>query len=227
MRSTGPEEGRSRRDPSGENSGPEIQFHPQYALSTGALYGNNKVFLLPSADLYLLACLNSPLLWWFNWRNLPHMKDEALNPAGFLMETLPIAEPTADLRREAEEHTARVLELAKASQAQTRELLDWLRHAHAIDKPGQKLEAYAGLAADAFAAEVRQRRPKSQPRLNPAALAELKRVHESYALPERQRRAEMAKRERRLADLVNQAYGLSEEEVALMWRTAPPRMPGK
>lgn len=32
------------------------------------------------------------LLWWHNWRFLPHMKDEALNPAGFSMESLPLAE---------------------------------------------------------------------------------------------------------------------------------------
>jgi hypothetical protein len=27
------------------------------------------------------------------------------------------------------------------------------------------------------------------------------------------------------ADLVNAAYGLTPEEIALMWKTAPPRMP--
>ncbi len=31
--------------------------------------------------------------------------------------------------------------------------------------------------------------------------------------------------ERRLSDLVNEAYGLTPGEVALMWQTAPPRMP--
>jgi hypothetical protein len=31
--------------------------------------------------------------------------------------------------------------------------------------------------------------------------------------------------ERKLPDLVNAAYGLTPDEVALMWRTAPPRMP--
>jgi len=31
--------------------------------------------------------------------------------------------------------------------------------------------------------------------------------------------------ERRLADLVNQAYGLTPEEIDLLWHTAPPRMP--
>jgi hypothetical protein len=39
------------------------------------------------------------------------------------------------------------------------------------------------------------------------------------------RAAEALTLERRLSDLVNEAYGLSPEEVDLMWKTAPPRMP--
>lgn len=31
--------------------------------------------------------------------------------------------------------------------------------------------------------------------------------------------------ERTLSDLVNAAYHLTPEEIALMWATAPPRMP--
>lgn len=41
----------------------------------------------------------------------------------------------------------------------------------------------------------------------------------------RRRLAEGGELERRLANLVHQAYGLTPEEVDLMWRTAPPRMP--
>jgi hypothetical protein len=36
---------------------------------------------------------------------------------------------------------------------------------------------------------------------------------------------EALQREYRLHDLVNEAYGLTPEEVRLMWDTAPPRMP--
>jgi hypothetical protein len=56
----------------------EIQFHPAYSYDTENFFMNNKVFLLPVDDLYLFAVLNSPLMWWHNWRYLPHMKDEAL-----------------------------------------------------------------------------------------------------------------------------------------------------
>jgi hypothetical protein len=37
--------------------------------------------------------------------------------------------------------------------------------------------------------------------------------------------AETLTLERTLSDLVNQAYGLTPAEIALMWQTAPPRMP--
>jgi hypothetical protein len=38
-------------------------------------------------------------------------------------------------------------------------------------------------------------------------------------------RSEVLASERRLSDLVNEAYGLTTDEVELMWQTAPPRMP--
>jgi hypothetical protein len=40
-----------------------------------------------------------------------------------------------------------------------------------------------------------------------------------------QLRAEAQQLERRLSGLVNAAYGLTPEEVELLWHTAPPRMP--
>jgi hypothetical protein len=46
----------------------------------------------------------------------------------------------------------------------------------------------------------------------------------SGGLP-RDARAEAARLERRLSDLVNAAYGLTGAEIDLLWRTAPPRMP--
>lgn len=204
----------------------EIQSYSQYALSDNPLYGNNKVFLLPTADLYLLAVLNSPLLWWHNWRYLPHMINEALNPAGFRMETLPIAEPTPALRAEIEDQAGALLVLAAESRRQTRELLTWLRLEFALEKPGQPLEDFAGLTGDAFVAEIRKRRPKNAPRLTPNALSELLNTHAHYAAPAQHRQAAIYNLERRLAERVNQAYRLTDEDIALMWRTAPPRMPG-
>lgn len=93
-----------------------------------------------------------------------------------------------------------------------------------VEKPGQKLEDFATLTADEFAAEVKKRMPKGKP-LSPAGLSHLRGEYANYAPPMQARRAECLTLERRLSDLVNEAYGLTPEEIALMWKTAPPRMP--
>ncbi len=61
--------------------------------------------------------------------------------------------------------------------------------------------------------------------LSPKDLKTLKDAYGDYALPMQQRRSEGLTLEHRISDLVNQAYGLTPEEIDLMWKTAPPRMP--
>ena len=61
--------------------------------------------------------------------------------------------------------------------------------------------------------------------LSPVDLSSLKRTFSDYGPKLHQLEAEAHQLERRLSDLVNQAYGLSPEEIDLLWRTAPPRMP--
>ena len=74
-------------------------------------------------------------------------------------------------------------------------------------------------------------RGKKNP-LSTAALKSLRDEHTRTIEPARaQARAPIRRElvalhlERRLCDLVNEAYGLTPDEVALMWETAPPRMP--
>ena len=46
-----------------------------------------------------------------------------------------------------------------------------------------------------------------------------------FSPPARALAAETLTLERTLSDLVNQAYALTPAEIALIWQTAPPRMP--
>ena len=54
----------------------EIQFYP--ATSASTLHGRCSATTTSSSSLptilYLLAVLNSPLLWWHNWRFLGHLQ---------------------------------------------------------------------------------------------------------------------------------------------------------
>ena len=202
----------------------EIQFHPGYALDTAGQYGNNKTFFIASADPYLLAVLNSPLMWWHNWRLLPHMKDEALSPVAFLMETLPIAEPTDCIRMRTEKAVGRLVEIARRQQATGRQVLDWLRIEYGVEKPTLKLQSPFGLDCDSFVAEVKKVRGKKKP-LSAAALANLREEYARSIEPAHALAADALTLENEVSNLVNEAYDLTSEEVALMWETAPPRMP--
>lgn len=201
-----------------------IQFHPSYALDRNGMLANDKTFFLPTDDLYLLAVLNSPLMWWHNWRTLTHLKDEALSPLGYMVESLPIAEPTDVLRTEVEKITSRLIDVTDACHTMRRAILDWLRVEHEIDKSSRKLQSPTDLDSDAFVAEVRRIRGKRKP-LSAAALKSLRDEHARTIEPARVQAAEALQLERQLSDLVNEAYGLTPDEVALLWQTAPPRMP--
>jgi hypothetical protein len=133
----------------------EIQYHPSYAADEAGQLANNKVFFIASFDLYLLTVLNSPLLWWHNWCYLPHMKDEALSPATYLLEHLPIAEPTDELRSSIESTAARLVAIKREHQSTRRELLDWLRGVHDVKSFSAALQDPLGLDLDSFIREVR------------------------------------------------------------------------
>src|SRR6266702_2735266 len=95
-----------------------------------------------------------------------------------------------------------------------------------VEEPSQKLQDVTTLHADTLAAEVKKARGKKKP-LSVAEVKALRDEHARSVRPLQALAAEARQLERRVAELVNAAYGLTPEEVALLWRTAPPRMPGK
>jgi hypothetical protein len=202
-----------------------IQFHARYCLDRDGRLSNDKTFFLPTADPWLIAVLNSPLMWWHNWRYLTHLKDEALSPMGYRLEVLSIAAPQQkDKKKTAAKHVDNLVAKSKSLTTAANSTLDWLHHEFEITKPGRVLSDPTRLDADQFIAAVRDAVPKKH-KLSAASLAELRREHAATIEPARLLRAEIFTLERELSDLVNAAYGLTPEDINLMWRTAPPRMP--
>jgi hypothetical protein len=105
-----------------------------------------------------------------------------------------------------------------------RALLDWLRIEHEMEKPTTKLTSPIELDSDALVAEVKKVRGKKKP-LSLAALRSLRDEHANTIVPEQTLTREARGLERQISDMVNAAYGLTPEDVELMWASAPPRMP--
>ncbi len=201
-----------------------IQFHPSYCLDTSGTLGNDKTFFIPIPDLYLLAVLNTPLMWWYNWRTLVHLKDEALSPMGYLVEAIPIPKPTDAARARVEVLVKELIDLKGGRTAGLRAMLEWLQTEVGIERMSKRLGELVGLTVEELLAEVKKLLPKKKG-LSAADLQRIKQEHATTVVPlqANARRAEQLERE--VSDLVNEAFGLTPAEVKLMWDTAPPRMP--
>jgi hypothetical protein len=80
------------------------------------------------------------------------------------------------------------------------------------------------MTADEFYEHVRKARGARKP-LSAAAVQAVREEYAQTVQPMQAALREAEGLEWRLSDLVNEAYGLTPDEVRLMWATAPPRMP--
>lgn len=203
----------------------DLSTYSEFCWDDKGLFTNDLCFIFTSNDKWLLAVLNSPVMWYYLFRVTIHGINETLRLKNIYTENIPIASPTNEIRAEVEPIVNRLIEITKVNQEDFRDVLDWLKVECKIDKAGQKLEDFANLDCDEFIAEVKKRKPKTSGGINPTALKAIREVYNDYAPKIQIRRSEALTLEHRLSDLVNQAYRLTEEEIDLMWRTAPPRMP--
>jgi len=72
----------------------DIQTQPACCVA-GDVVPDTTVWILPSADRFLLALLNSPLYGWFARRRFPPALNGAVRPKLDYMRTVPVADPGA------------------------------------------------------------------------------------------------------------------------------------
>jgi hypothetical protein len=202
-----------------------IQYHSRFSFDADGRMGNDKTFFIGADDPWLLAVLNSPLMWWYNWRLLPHLKDEALSPMAYKMANLPIAQPSSqkDLKA-AEKATGRMIALSSETRAANGAIADWLKHEFGIVKGGRELGNSTHLSEDGFIGAVRAALPKKR-MLTAAEIGHLQREFKATIAPAASLVGEARQLERELSDAVTAAYGFSSDEAKLMWATSPVRMP--
>ena len=202
----------------------DITWELSFNLDTEGTLSNNTVYFLPTADPWVLASLNSPAAWAFAWRRAQHGKDEALRYFNPFVESFPIPEPTDEQRATCDEAVGRLVAMAKTRQETVRDVLNWLRTEHGIEKPSLKLQDPPSLGQDDFLGEVRRLRGRKRP-LGVAEHRTLRDEYQRLLVPLQTLAKEAQQLEHRIAKAVSDAYGLSSSDAHLMWETAPPRMP--
>lgn len=203
---------------------PEITWRLQWSFDSREMLCNNTGYFFPTEDKWILAAVNAPVSWWYAWRTAVRGKDEALRFIKEYVMTFPIPRPTDELRTQVNLLVDRQIKIAESNVHTERAILDWLNSEHQVSEPGLALQDPIKLDSESLVREVRKARGKGNP-LTLAALRSLREEHTQTILPAQALSNEAMGLERKISDLVNEAYGLMPEEVDLMWKTAPPRMP--
>lgn len=200
----------------------DITWRQQFFLDRDQRFVNNTLYFVPHVDYWLVSVMNAPIGWWFAWRTLEHGKDEALRYFTAAIEQYPV--PASPGSGQADSSVSALERISAERAASSRAIADWYRAEHGITDPGTKLADPFALDADGFVAELRRARGRKSP-LSPAGVQAVRAAWREQVAPVQARLREAERLERELSDLVNAAYGLTPEEEALMWATAPPRMP--
>jgi hypothetical protein len=95
----------------------DIQTGPVCALDRGDLVPDTTVWMLPSADLYLLAVLSSPLYAWYARRRFPPALNGSVRPKLAYLRRVPIAMPSPDHRAAIERLVTRRLDIESSRRA--------------------------------------------------------------------------------------------------------------
>ncbi len=196
---------------------PDLTWRPCFSLDVAGSFGSKTLYFLPKSDTWLLAVLNAPISWWFAWRTTLHGKDE-------VMESVPVPTPSDGQREAVDDRIRRLIQSTAQIRNTTSEILDWLRSEHGVSEPTNRLLSPLDLDSDSFVSEVRKARGRKNP-LSLAVLRSLREEHSKTILPAQSLAKKTLGFERKISNLVNEAYRLTPEDVELMWATAPPPMP--
>ena len=200
-----------------------IQFYARYTFEEQEVYGNNKTYFFGADNLALLGILNSPLMWWYGWRHFIHMKDEALSNDQVKIAELPIAKSLLEsnsLKKVVGDLIGAVNRVSAADAS----IQEWLHQEYGIKRGFAALRNPSALSFDDYIKAVKGGLEKGR-KLTALEVNELKREYGTTLAPAIKSRLEIKQFEGSISDIVNAAYGLSQEEIALLWRSAPPRMP--
>lgn len=210
----------------------EINTFPAYAVDTSGAYLNNKVFLLPTTDPWLIAVLNSTVGWWTAHRWFPKMIGEAVSPRADLMVSFPIAAPDAAQRAAVEPLVAELAQTAGRAAALAYDTAHWLRVNFGDGvQPVAALQNPAALTREAFERAVcgsvpaRGRKGLKGKILQVSEIKAVDALYHDEVRPVQIAAARTEALEKQLARIVYDAFGLTDDDLRVLHETQPPRMP--
>jgi len=201
----------------------EMAWFTRFSIDRAKHLVLNTAYILESDDAALVAILNSPLAWWFMWRTAQHGKDEVLRLIRAYTESFPIPAISEELRHAISTAAARLAGLMERIHEFNVEAADRLTQLGFEPGDAERLIANLGLSPVDFMR--RATHAVADGKSSSALSAAIARLHEGSRPQQIELLGEQLEAEKQIASLVEDAYGLTPEERALLRETRPIRDP--
>ncbi len=184
-----------------------FQVKPAFTYDKNFMYCNNAVWIIVFDSKYLLGVLNSKIGWFL----ISNYCTEIQNGYQLIydyLKNIPIAEPDAETEKTISEKVDRTLELNKEIIDITKKFLNYIKDKYKPQKISGKLEEFYSLEFSEFLKELKKQKVTIQ------GIEEysLKEIFDSERGKISFLKNESAAIDRDIDNLVNKAYGLSDDE---------------
>ena len=195
---------------------PIIAKESRFSLDRTGAYCNDKAFIIPVDDTFLLALLNSKLIWFYLKSVCSVLGDEEkggrLELRGIYLRDVPIARPTLAQRTELATLADRMLTLSEQLQTLTNDVADMMQTNLNIPKRTDKLQHWPDLEWPALLAELQKQKvgvslPKQM---------EWKPFYEEQRAKAATIQTQRTTTDRQIDQLVYALYGLTQAEIAIV-----------
>ena len=195
---------------------PVIAKEPRFSLDVTGAYCNDKAFIIPADDTYLLALLNSKLIWFYLKSVCSVLGDEEkggrLELRGIYLRDVPIAKSTPSQRNELTQLAEQMLALSEQLQTMTTQMADMLQTNFNVPKLTDKLLHWPNLDWPGLLTELaKQKIGVSLPKqMEWKPFYEEQRAKATVLLTTR------TTTDHRIDQLVYDLYGLTEAEISVV-----------
>jgi type I restriction-modification system DNA methylase subunit len=129
-----------------------------FSLDTSGFYSNDKSYIIPDADWYLLGLLNSKLQWFIIKSLCPYVRGGFYEVRSQYIENLPIASPNKSQKEAIGSLAEQCQKAAEELYALSTKFLNLLKTDFKLEKPSTKLEQWHSLDFAGFLDELKKKK---------------------------------------------------------------------
>jgi hypothetical protein len=199
-------------------------YRSKFGLVREGMLINDALAFIPSEDPWVLGVLNSSVFWFLAYQTYPHKLNETVAMDQVRLRQAPMPEPTDEQRAVAEAGVAVAVACSDRLHEVRRDMLLGLATQFDVRSPGKRLPKFDALGEDDFIAEVAARRPKKRA-LGPQDIGKLRTLYRESAPALQDADARLFQAERSVDRAIQDAFGLTDADRAVMAASDVQRMP--